>query len=260
MPPGTPWTNVGSGVWDPPPPSAQAPAKPTSLSIRPLTHEVQAPLPLTAAAPEPASAQAYEPPNARESLELEHASADGARPMLRRAPADFDLARSIAGQALWRPPADAARPRKAGLSLDDVGGEEIVRGVAAWQEQQAASVPAPAPASPPSEADLPSRRKQRLVEQPEHARAKPAAVEQSGTQVAHSDDPASGSAKARARRGAAGARPRKAAQPGPGQASPAPDEPSPTPIASEKSNPISIWVLAGALIMLGSLLLILLAR
>jgi len=155
--PQAPWKNVASGVWDPVP-GAAPPNQAIGISL-------PQPEPQAASA---VSAQDSPPANVPVLHALPAGTSD-ARPLPpRRAPADFDLARSVvAGNGLWRPPADGESGRSPAIVLDGALSDVIVRNVADWQAPNDESALRPSAKPPVGEAELPSRRKQRLAERPD---------------------------------------------------------------------------------------------
>jgi hypothetical protein len=157
--PQAPWKNVASGVWDPVP-GAAPPNQAVGFSLP------QPEPPAAASVPAPDSPPAIVP-----VLQPPPTDASDAQPLPpRRAPADFDLARSVvAGNGLWRAPSGGDSGRAPAIVLDGALGDEIVRNVAEWQAPNDESALRPSAQPPAGEAELPSRRKQRLAEKPDTA-------------------------------------------------------------------------------------------
>jgi len=157
--PQAPWKNVASGVWDPVP-GAAPPNQAIGISLpQPEPHAASS-------VPAPDSPPAIVP-----VLQAPPPGTSDAQPLPpRRAPADFDLARSVvAGNGLWRPPAGGESGRAPAIVLDGALSDAIVRNVADWQAPNNESAPRPSAQPPVGEAELPSRRKQRLAERADAA-------------------------------------------------------------------------------------------
>ncbi len=128
------WARVPSSVWDPPAAAQPAPAAARAPRVAPNVWEPPADV-VQASALEPQTqaprAAAPAPPKAQPP----------------RVAADFDLARSIAGDVLWRPPAapasERARPPAAAITLDCDDADAARPVLQPWEQPRLASMAEP---------------------------------------------------------------------------------------------------------------------